>query len=163
MQNAKIIAQVGDTHSLKFEDMGKRRFIRLGASEKTPDVMQGTIHTSHNWAEITAADALGQLGLTLMDPETYDDGTLFAAYFITGAIAYTVHDDAMEADLIGVLASVREVPWDDHEGPDEAGEKEFERQYRPSGVGGKLVYEDKSVARELDAAIKAFTDERGDI
>jgi len=164
-QNAKIIAQVGDTHSLKFEDMGKRRFIRLGASEKNPTVMQGTIHTDPSWGSVTAADALANLGLTLVKSETYDYDALVSTYFITGAIAYTVTEEWGE--VAGILASVREAPSADHFEDSEEGLAEFDRQYPATLIKGAFVgrddtwvYEDNSVAKELNAILAAWAREK---
>jgi hypothetical protein len=155
--NLRIITQVGDTHSLKFEDIGKRRFIRLDASEQTPDVMQGTIHTSPNFGYITSSDALGQLGLTLTDPEIYDYSSLRATYFITGAIAYTAYDSETGCSLFGILASVRESPSED------SGEsEEFDCQYPPFHVDGKWHVKDNSLAKELDAILDKACSEAED-
>jgi hypothetical protein len=162
--NVKIIAQVGDTHSLKFSDLGKRRFIRLGASEKNPTVMQGTIHTGAYWGGITSADALKNLGLTLVDAENYNNDLVAATYFITGAIAYTVTDNEGGDEMAGILASVRESLSLDHYNVSEDEEAEFTRQYPLHGVetgeDGLRERYDNSVAAELDAILAAWERER---
>src|ERR1700722_6459730 len=91
----EIIAQVGDTHSLRLEDLGKRRFLRFGAPEDTSELMHGTIHTDRISGGVSADVVLENLGLTLLDPDDHDHDrdSLAASYFITGAMAYPIPGD----------------------------------------------------------------------
>lgn len=162
MSDIKIIAQLGDSGSLKSEDMGKR-FIRLGASEETPEVIQGTIQTNPIWAKVNAVVVLENVGLTLLNPDDYHPHWMTAMYFITGAIVYEIYDDQL-GGTIGILASVREAPSGNHS--ETYADPDFDRQYPLLGTETDEYEElrerrgDNSVAKELDEILAEYAAER---
>lgn len=150
-QNIRIVARIGDTHSLHYDDITKRRFVRLGASETDPDVMRGTVHTSDINPE-DAAEALSMTGLMLFNPETADQARdLDAAYYIRGAIVYEVEHELPGDWTIGVLASIREIPC----GGNDFSRDDFAIQYAYDNG----TWLDASAAKRLDVALRnAYVD-----
>jgi hypothetical protein len=157
MAEIAIIASLGNVSGLNLSDVEKRRFVRLGAPEHNPEILQGTIHlpgielVQDEEASGLAQDVFWALGLNLftlnkswavakaLDP-TFAPVAGYHAFFITGVILYKCGDCEY-----GVLASVRQIDWDEDNSPTDP---DFRQQYLdPEAEEGA-----SSVAAELDGA-----------